>query len=100
MANSKRLNDWASSIVSNQEGRQKRLRNMNAVESTCAILAAICAVVAVWGFTSSGTLLEGIRAETVGGVAVLCFSALMFVAAGAGIQKRFIAVISELEKRG
>jgi hypothetical protein len=45
-------------------------------------------------------VLGGIQSEAVGGVAVLCFSALMFIAAGAGIEKRFVALVSELEKRG
>jgi hypothetical protein len=65
----------------------------------CATLAAICAFGAIWSFTSEISVLEGIRPDAVGGVAVLCFSAMMFIAAGAGIEKRFIALISELEKQ-
>jgi hypothetical protein len=94
------MSDWASSIVTDQERRQEVLRKANWAETACSVLAAVCAIGAVWGFTSDTPILDGIRPETVGGVAVLCFSALMFIAAGAGIQKRIIALISELEKRG
>jgi hypothetical protein len=75
------------------------LRNATFVEASCSTLAAVCAFGAIWGFTSGATVLGGIRSEAVGGVAVLCFSALMFIAAGAGIEKRLAALVSELEKR-
>jgi hypothetical protein len=100
MASTGGLGGWASSIVSDPDRRQQRLRKANSVEGVCATLAAICAFGAVWGFTSGSTVLGGIQSEAVGGVAVLCFSALMFIAAGAGIEKRFVALVSELEKRG
>jgi hypothetical protein len=100
MAENVRLREWASTVVSDPEKRQARVRKANVVEISCSTLAGVCAFVAIWGFTSSSTILGGIRSVSIGGVAVLCFSALMFIAAGAGIEKRFIALISELESRG
>jgi hypothetical protein len=100
MAGQGRLGEWASSVVSNSEQRQQRLRRANRVEIVGTTLSAVCAFLAVWGFTSSSTVLDGIRSEAVGGVSVLCFTALMFLAAGAGIEKRLIALVSELETRG
>ena len=100
MGNTGRLSDWASSLVSDPIRRREKLRRANVVEALGATLAAICAFGAIWGFTSGTTVLGGVRSEAVGGIAVLCFSALMFIAAGAGIEKRFVALISELEKRG
>ena len=94
------LSDWASSLINDAESRQGRLWKANVTEAVCATLAAVCAFGAVWGFTAGTTVLGGIRSEAVGGVAVLCFSALMFIAAGAGIEKRFVALVSELERRG
>ena len=100
MVSSGGLSGWASSVVSDPDRRQERFRKAKSVECVCATLAAVCAFGAIWGFTSGTTVLGGIRSEAIGGVAVLCFSALMFIAAGAGIEKRFVALVSELEKRG
>ena len=99
MSSNGRLGEWAISVVSNPEQRRERVRKANVVEFLCATLAAVCAFAAVWGFTSGSTVLGGLQSETVGGVAVLCFTALMFLAAGAGIEKRLIALVSELESR-
>lgn len=100
MPRNEQLSDWAFSLINDEEGRQGRLRKANVTEAVCSTLAAVCAFGTVWGFTSGTTVLGGIRSESVGGVAVLCFSALMFIAAGAGVEKRFIALVSEIEKRG
>lgn len=99
MADTGRLFDWASRMFSEPDRRQERLRKAKGVEAVCATLAALCAFGAIWGFTSNTTVLGGIRSETVGGVAVLCFSALMFIAAGAGIEQRFVALVEALEKQ-
>ena len=99
MADSGRLGDWASRLFSESDRRQERLRRAKGVEAVCATLAALCAFGAIWGFTSNTTVLGGVRSEAVGGVAVLCFSALMFIAAGAGIEQRFVALVEALEKQ-
>jgi len=99
MVISGRLGDWANSVVSDPARRPLRFRKAGVLEALCASLAAICAIGAVWGFTADTTVLGGIRSDAVGGIAVLCFSALMFIAAGAGIEKRFLALVSELEKQ-
>jgi hypothetical protein len=99
MATTGRLGDWADSIVTDPEKRQLRFRKANGLEAFCASLAAICAIGAIWGFTADATVLGGIRSNAVGGIAVLCFSALMFLAAGAGIEKRFLVLVSELQKQ-
>ena len=99
MSNPGRVGEWAASVVANPEQRLNRVRKANVVETLCATLAAVCAFAAIWGFTSGTTVLGGIRSEAVGGVAVLCFTALMFIAAGAGIEKRLIALVSALESR-
>ena len=99
MAIDGRLREWASSLVSDPEGRQNRFRRASLVEGTCASLAALSAFIAIWGFTQGTPVLGAIPSEAVGGIAVLCFAALMMLAAGAGIEKRFLALVSELEKR-
>jgi hypothetical protein len=100
MSSTGRLGEWAFSMVSNPEQRLARVRRANVVELLCTTLATVCAFAAVWGFTSGSTVLGGIQSEAVGGVSVLCFTALMFLAAGAGIEKRLLALVSELESRG
>ena len=99
MAMTGKPGDWADSLISDPESRQLRFRKANVLEGLCASLAAICAIGAIWGFTADTTVLGGIRSDAVGGIAVLCFSALMFIAAGAGIEKRFLALVSGLQKQ-
>lgn len=99
MAVAGQLGDWAESVVADPEVRQLRFRKANSLEALCASLAAICAIGAVWGFTADTTVLGGVRSDGVGGVAILCFSALMFLAAGAGIEKRFLVIVAELQKQ-
>jgi hypothetical protein len=100
MAISRQSVDWAASVVSGPDKRQQLFRKASRLEAACALLAAVCAIGGVWGFTADSTVLGGIGAETVGGMAILCFTAMMFIAAGAGIEKRFIALVSVLQGDG
>ena len=61
-----------------------------------SVIAVALATLTVWGFTA-GTMLGGIRSETIGGIAVLSFSACMALAAGGGIKKRLITLVTELD---
>ncbi|HLA79405.1 MAG TPA: hypothetical protein VJU18_17660 [Vicinamibacteria bacterium] len=87
---------WAARIVKDPAFRNAELRRAGLVESVSALLAAVLAMVAVWGFTAGGVTVGGIGAATIGGLATLSFATLMVIAAGCGMRRRLIHLAVEL----
>ena len=84
--------EFASLILSDSEARARFSRKCTIIEVACTLLATLAAFLAVWGLTTDVQVLKGaLHSNVVGSMAVLVFAALMAIAAGAGIQKRFIA---------
>jgi hypothetical protein len=83
-------------VVADAAERDREFRKARTMELAFSSIAAAWAVLAVWGFTNA-TSVGGIASQTLGGLAVLCFSACMAIAAGGGIRKRFIALVTELD---
>lgn len=88
--------DWMARVVADPGQRDREFRKAANTETVFSLIAVALAAVTVWGFTA-GTSLGGIRSESIGGIAVLSFSACMAVAAGGGIKKRFITLMTELD---
>ena len=91
--------DWMARVVGDAAHRDREFREASITELAFFVIAAAWAILAVWGLTA-GTTVVGVASTTVGGLAVLCFSASMAVAASGGIKKRFIALVREFDGRG
>jgi hypothetical protein len=100
MKTQSRSDEWTVRIVREPIRRERELRRAAVTETVFSLFAAVLAIVSVWAFTAEElTPFAGIRPTTIGGVAVLCFSACMAIAAGGGIRKRLISLVNELESR-
>ena len=87
---------WMARVVIERSQRDREFRKAANTETVFSLIAVALAALAVWGLTA-GTSLGGIRSETIGGIAVLSFSACMALAAGGGIKKRLITLVTELD---
>lgn len=91
--------EWMTRLLEDPVHRQRELRNASRLEIVFSFLALLFAFTAIWGFTSNAPAFEWLRADAVGGIAVLCFASCMAIAANGGIRKRFIALVSTFEAR-
>ncbi len=81
---------WTTRVVDDPAFRQTELLRANVVEWVGALLAAVLAIVGVWGYTAGNVTVGGIAAATIGGVATLSFAGAMAIAASGGIRRRLI----------
>ena len=88
--------EWMARVVADASQRDREFKKAANTEAIFSLIAVVLAALAVWGFTA-GTSLGGVRSESIGGIAVLSFSACMALAAGGGIKKRLIALVTELD---
>ena len=88
--------EWMARVVADPSQRDREFRKAANTEMLFSLIAVALAVLAVRGLTA-GTSLGGIRSESIWGIAVLSFSACMALAAGGGIKKRLITLVTELD---
>ena len=91
--------EWTARIVADPTERHNEFRRASITEMIFGLLAAGFAIVAVCGFLAGAPVLGVIEPATVGGIAAVCFTACMAIAAGGGIKKHLISLVTALEAR-
>lgn len=91
--------EWTARIVRDPAQREREFRRAARIETVFSAAAAGFVFLAVWGFTTSAPFFGVLESGRAGGMALLCYTGCMAIAAGGGIKKRLISLVSELETR-
>jgi hypothetical protein len=91
--------EWTAGVLRDPQRRARELRLASLTETVFSLASAAFAVLAVWALVGDVDSVGGLAPARAGGMALLCLTGCLTVAAGGAVKRRLILLAEELDAR-